>query len=96
LLQDYANSKNVLMGLSGETYSTSHDANRAMNINTEEVSDAEEQEDPLALTFPEIKAEPEVSCMCTVRQLTQICRNAACFSDLHLRLCTWQLHCTVD
>jgi hypothetical protein len=49
-----------------------------MNVKAEEISDAEEEEDPLALTFPEIKAEPEVSCMCTVRQKTQICRSATC------------------
>jgi hypothetical protein len=42
---------------------TSHDANQAMNIKAEEVSDAEEEEDPMSVTFQEIKAEPEVSCM---------------------------------
>jgi hypothetical protein len=44
-----------------------HNANQAMNIKAEEVSDVEEQKeeggDPMSVTFQEIKAEPEVSCM---------------------------------
>jgi hypothetical protein len=59
-----------------------------MKIKAEEVSDAEKEEDPVQITFPEIKGESEVRCMCTVRQITQICRSAACLSDLHLCLCT--------
>jgi hypothetical protein len=35
------------MGPYGETYPASHDANQAMNIKVEEVSDAEEEEDPV-------------------------------------------------
>jgi hypothetical protein len=58
-----------------------------MNVKAEEVSDAEVEEVPVAITFSEIKAEPEVSSMCSVRQITQICRSAACLSDLHLCLC---------
>ncbi|PNF36589.1 hypothetical protein B7P43_G14993 [Cryptotermes secundus] len=54
-----------------------------MNVKAEAVSDAEEEEDPVPITFPEIKAEPEVSCMCTVRQMTQMCRNAACLVCEH-------------
>jgi hypothetical protein len=69
-------------------YPASHDASQAMNIKAEEVSDVEVEEVPVAITFPEIKAEPEVSSMCTVRQVTQICRSAACLSDLHFCLCT--------
>jgi hypothetical protein len=34
-----------------------------MNIKAEEVSDIEVEEDPVPITFPKIKAEPEVSCM---------------------------------
>jgi hypothetical protein len=60
-----------------------------MYVKAEEVSDAEEEEDPVPITFPEIKSEPEeVSYMCTVRQIMQICRSAACLSYLHLCLCT--------
>jgi hypothetical protein len=42
------------------------------------------EENPVPITFLEIKAEPEVSCMCIVRQITQMCRSAGCLSDLHL------------
>jgi hypothetical protein len=47
----------------GKTYPASHDANKAMNVKAEEVSDAEEEEDPMPITVLEMKAEPEVSCM---------------------------------
>jgi hypothetical protein len=58
------------VGPYGEAYTTSHDAYQAMNVKAEEVSDAEEEEDLVPGTFLEIKAEPEVSFMCTVRQIT--------------------------
>jgi hypothetical protein len=74
------------MDPNGETYPASHDENQAMNVKAEEVSDVEVAEDPVPITFPEIKAESEVSCMCTVRQITQICRSATCLSDIHLCL----------
>jgi hypothetical protein len=41
----------------------SHDANQVMNIKAEEVSDAEEEVDPVRKTVQEIKADPGVSCM---------------------------------
>jgi hypothetical protein len=72
------------VGPYGETYSASHDADQPMNVNMKEGSDVEVEEDPVPITFPEIKAEPEVSCMCTVRQITQMSRSASCLSDLHL------------
>jgi hypothetical protein len=46
----------------GETYPASNDADQAINIKAEEVSDADEEE-PMPITFLEVKAEPEVSCM---------------------------------
>jgi hypothetical protein len=58
-----------------------------MNIKAEEVSEVKVEEDPEPITFPKIKAEPEVSCMSTVRQISQICRNANCTSDLCLSVC---------
>jgi hypothetical protein len=70
------------MGPYGET------SDQAMKVKAEEVSDAEEEENPVPITFPEIKGESEVRCMCTVRQITQVCRSAACLSDRHLYLCT--------
>jgi hypothetical protein len=60
-LQNCTNSENVLVGPYGETYPGSHDANLAVNMKAEEVSDAEKEEDPVP--FRKIKAEPEVSCM---------------------------------
>jgi hypothetical protein len=56
-----------------------------MNVKAEAVSDSQEEADPVPITFPEIKAEPEVSRMCTVRQMTQRCRNAACLLCEHER-----------
>ncbi|XP_033610184.1 zinc finger protein 345-like [Cryptotermes secundus] len=53
------NSKKVLVGPYGEIYPVSHDANQAMNAKAEEVSDAEEEADPLQIRVQEIKAEPE-------------------------------------
>jgi hypothetical protein len=75
------------VGPYGETYPTPHDANQAMNVRAEAVSNAEEKEDPASITSAEMKVEPEVSCMCTVRQVTQMCRSVACLSDLLLCLC---------
>jgi hypothetical protein len=40
-----------------------YDANQAMSTKAEVVSDAEVEEDPVQITCPKIKAEPEVSCM---------------------------------
>jgi hypothetical protein len=47
----------------GETYPASHDASQAWNIKADEVSEAQEEADPVRMTIQEIKAEPEVSCM---------------------------------
>jgi hypothetical protein len=38
-----------------------------MNVKVKEGLDVEEEGDPVPISFPEIKAEPEVSFMCTVR-----------------------------
>jgi hypothetical protein len=53
----------MLVGPYGETYPACHDGDQAINIKVEEVSDAEEEADPLSVTIQEIKAEPEVSCI---------------------------------
>jgi hypothetical protein len=42
---------------------SSHDSYQAVSIKAEVPSDAEAEEDPLAITSPAIKAEPEVSCV---------------------------------
>jgi hypothetical protein len=62
-LQNCTNSENVPVGPYGETFPARHDANQAMNMKAEEVSDAEKEEDPVPITARKIKAEPEVSCI---------------------------------
>jgi hypothetical protein len=65
VLQNSTNSGNFFVGPYGELYPASHDASQAMNIKTEEVSDAQEGADPLQITVEEMKPEPEVSlCFC--------------------------------
>jgi hypothetical protein len=63
VLQSYKNSEKVLVGPYGETYPACHDGNQAMNIKAEEGSDAAEEADAVPITFPEMKAGPEVSWM---------------------------------
>jgi hypothetical protein len=41
----------------------SGDASEAIDIKVEKVSDAEEEEGPVPISFPKIKAEPQVRCM---------------------------------
>jgi hypothetical protein len=60
-LQNYTNVEKDVPGPFGEAYVTFLDGNEATNIK-DEVSDAEEEEEePMAVTFVEIKTEPEVS-----------------------------------
>jgi hypothetical protein len=63
VLQNCTNSEKVSVGPYGETYPASHDANQTMNIKAEEVSDSQEEADPVRITVQEIKAESEVSFM---------------------------------
>jgi hypothetical protein len=63
VLQNYTNVEKAVLSPCGETYPTSDDASQAKNIKAEEASDTEEEEDPLPMTFTEIKTETEVSCM---------------------------------
>ncbi|XP_023705536.1 uncharacterized protein LOC111863438 [Cryptotermes secundus] len=53
------NSEKVVVGPSGETHPASHDAIQAMTIKAEEVSESQEEADPVRITFQEVKAEPE-------------------------------------
>jgi hypothetical protein len=61
VLQNCTNLDKILVGPYGEIYPASDDAKQAMNIKAEEVSDPQEEVDPLQITVQEIKAEPEVS-----------------------------------
>jgi hypothetical protein len=62
-LQNPADLESVyVQGLCGEICpASSHDADQAIRVKAEVQSEAEE--DPLAITFPGIKSEPEVSCV---------------------------------
>jgi hypothetical protein len=66
VLQNCTNSERVVRGPCGEPYPTSDDADQAKNIQAGEVSDAEEDEEPVPIEFLEIKAEPTVSSMSQV------------------------------
>jgi hypothetical protein len=77
------------VGPYSETYPASYDADQAMNIEVKEGSDVEVEDDPVPISYLEIKAEPEVSCMCTVRQITQMYRSVFCLNEMHpVVLCT--------
>jgi hypothetical protein len=62
-LQNCTKLEEVTQGPCSQTYAAYRDANQDTNIKAEEVSDIEVEEGPVPITFPEIKAEPEVSCM---------------------------------
>jgi hypothetical protein len=63
VLQNHTNSEMEVQDPCDETDTTSHDTSHGVNIKVEEVSDAEEEADPVPISFPKIKAEPEVRCM---------------------------------
>jgi hypothetical protein len=63
-LHNCTNSAKGLRDSCGEPNPTSHDASQAINIKVEEVSGAEEEAGPVPISFPKIKTEPEVRCMC--------------------------------
>jgi hypothetical protein len=62
LLQDHTNSAMEVPGPCGERNPISGDASQAIKIKVQ-VSDAEEEVGPVPISFPKLKAEPEVSCM---------------------------------
>jgi hypothetical protein len=63
VLQNYTTLEKGVLSPCGERYPASDDANQAMNIKAEVGSDVEEEEEPVPITFMEIKAEPEVRCI---------------------------------
>jgi hypothetical protein len=63
LLQNCMDFQKDMQGSCSESCPTSCDANQIVSIKVEDVSDIEEEEDPLALRYSGIKTEPEVSCM---------------------------------
>jgi hypothetical protein len=97
VLQNLTDSEEV-RGLCGEIYpASSHDAYHPISIQAGEISDAEEEEDIVPITFPEIMVEPEVSCVsvCPVlgrfhkyrdvvlRTLDLLVRTSAAVNNLH-------------
>jgi hypothetical protein len=48
----------------GSDSETCHAGVQAINIKVEELTDAEEEKCPMPITFPGIKVEDEVSCVC--------------------------------
>jgi hypothetical protein len=62
VLQNPTDSENAQSLCTETCPASSHDAYQAITIKAEVLS-AVEEEDPLAVPFPEIKAEPEVSCV---------------------------------
>jgi hypothetical protein len=62
VLQDCSHSQEDVPGTCTETCpASSHDAFHAVNIKVEVVSDVEEEENPVPISFPGIKAEQAVS-----------------------------------
>jgi hypothetical protein len=62
VVQDCARSQEDLPGSGTETRSTSPGVFQTINIKVEDISDVEEVEDPLPISFPGIQAERAVSC----------------------------------
>jgi hypothetical protein len=60
VLQNCTNSAIEVQNPCGDSNPTSRDASQAINIEVEEVSVAEEEVCPVGITFPKIKADPEV------------------------------------
>jgi hypothetical protein len=76
-----------------ETYATpSHNANQAMNIKVEELSDIEVEEHPVPITFTGLKSEHEVSC----KWLFSLVTLSVCLLILLLHLHTLQNHSIGD
>jgi hypothetical protein len=72
VLQESVDLERCVPGPHSETYPTSpHDAYQAMNIKVEDVSEIKEEEDPIPVSFPAVKAEHEVSWLSTTNQISQ-------------------------
>jgi hypothetical protein len=74
VLQNCINLQEAVPGSYSETCLTSHDESQVIDIKVEDAADIQEEEDPLLITSPEIKAEHEVSFMslCIFRHISQI------------------------
>jgi hypothetical protein len=63
VLQNYKDLLKVVPGSYNETCLPPQNTNQ-INIKLEEVTNIQEEKDPVEITFPNIKAEQEVICMC--------------------------------
>jgi hypothetical protein len=64
VLQIYVDLEKAALGsCSGTCPASSRDADQATDMKVEQVSDVEEERDPVQITFPGIKADLEVSCV---------------------------------
>jgi hypothetical protein len=65
VLQNCMDLLKVEPGSYNETCLTSsHDGSQILSLNVEEVTDVQEEDDPLLISHPVIKAEHEVRCFC--------------------------------
>jgi hypothetical protein len=79
VLQDCAHSQEDVPGSCADTCPTSsHDANQTISIKVEVSDVKEEDEDPLAISFPGIEAKHEVSCFISSLTVSRV-SAAACF-----------------
>jgi hypothetical protein len=69
-------------GLCSETCLTAHDGNQAIDVKFQKGSDIEEEDDPVAITFPALKAEQEVSCVSMCPWLDTFCLCVTAFARL--------------
>jgi hypothetical protein len=77
VLQNRTNSAMEQRDPCGEPNPTAGDASHTIYIKVE-VSDTEEEVGPVPITFPEIKAEPEVRCMSLYVHCTRPWRSVGC------------------
>jgi hypothetical protein len=63
LLQNYMDLQKDIRGSRSETCPASLDASQFISVKLEDVSDIEEEKDPVPLNVSGIKTEHEVSCM---------------------------------
>jgi hypothetical protein len=63
VLQNLTDLEKVRCLCSEMSPASSQNAYQAISVKAEVLSDVEEEEDPLPVTFPGIKVEPEVSCV---------------------------------
>jgi hypothetical protein len=63
VLQNYVDLLKVEPGSYNETFLTSHDGSQVHSMNVE-VTNVQDENDPLLISLPVIKAEHEVRCLC--------------------------------